>query len=133
MKSNFPLILAWTWILVSAAVGEECGWREVERKLRINFNWHSHTLEVKTKGISIDDNENKQLEIMLDTEKRTREIVLKIWNFYLTESHNTGVVAETLNFDIVFPGANKYYIRCWTRNPPGELHWTFILKKKQRP
>ena len=126
MKSNFPLILAWTWILIATAVGGECGWRKVERKKIINFNWDSHTLEVKTEEISIDSIEDKQLKIMLDTEKQTGEIALKIWNFILTRSNYNGVEAETLKFDIVFHGENKHF---YTRKPPGELHWKFKKAK----
>ena len=125
MKSNFPLILAWIWILTATAVGGECGWRKVERKKMINFNWDSHILEVKTEDISsdsIEDIEDKQLKIMLDTEKQTGEIALKIWNFILTRSNYNGVEAETLKFDIMLHKENKH---SWTQKPPGELQWIF--------
>ena len=115
------ILLAWIRVFIATAEGE-CGWREVERGKRINFNWDSHTLEVKTEEISSDNIEDKQLEIEFDTEKQTMQKVLKFWNFHLTQSDHYGVEAETLNFDIIF---KEESLETSTRKPPGELQWTF--------
>ena len=118
-----PILLAWIWIIITAARG--CGWREVDRGEMINFNWDRNILEVKTEEISSDRIEDKQLEIMFDTEKQTGGVVLKIWNFSLKKSVNNrpeDEKDEILVFNITFHEEN---IPVWTRKPPGELRWIF--------
>ena len=119
-----PILLAVIWIMVTAAAG--CGWRKVDNEKKINFNWDSHILEVTTEEISSDNIEDKRLEIMLDMEKQTGEIALKIWNFHLSRSVYNGVEVETLYFEITFREENTLY---WTQKPPGELRWIFKKEK----
>ena len=122
MKKSYsaPILLAIIWTMVTAARG--CGWRKVDKEKWINFNWDRNILEVKTEEISSDSIEDKQLEIIFDTEKATGEIVLKICNFSLTQSDFSGVEAETLKFDIVFREEGKLV---WIKKPLGELRWRF--------
>ena len=122
MKKSYStaILLAIIWILLSAAAVEGCGWRKVDKGERINFNWDSYALEVKTKELSSDSIEDKQLEIMF--EKQTGGVAVKIWNFYLTQNDYNGVKAETLNFGIRFREEVKL---CSIRKPSGELRWRF--------
>ena len=107
MKSNFPLILAWTWILIATAE-RGCGWREVDRGTNINFNWDRHLLEVKTEEISSLTRGDKQLEIAFDTEKQAGQKVLKIWNFSLTKDSENKDAPEVLNCHITFDEQQKH-------------------------
>ena len=121
-KSYSPttILLAVIWILIAAVGG--CGWREVDRGERINFNWDRNILEVKTEEISSDSIEDKQLEIMFT--KQTGDVVLKIWNFSLKKSVNNRPEDEKdeIFFNITFHEDNRLV---WTRKPPGELRWIF--------
>ena len=125
MKSNFPLILglAWIWILIVATGG--CGWREVERGTNINFNWDSHTLEVKTEEMSSLLREDRQLEIVFRTATaKLRTSVLKIRNFYLTPN---SADAQVFNCHIMFDEEIKHASS--TPLPAGELQWIFKKPK----
>ena len=118
------IILAVIWISLSAAAVEGCGWRKVDKEERINFNWDSHILEVTTEEISGLIKDDKQLEIVFETKKQTGEVVLKIWNFSLTQSNFDGVQTEAIQFEIMFHEENQH---CWTNKLLGELR--LILKK----
>ena len=120
MKSNFPLILAWIWILIAAVGG--CGWREVDRGTNIKFNWDRHTLEVETEGIFNFNSKDRRLEIVFNTERESGRTILKIFNFYLTQGHFNGVDDETLWCNITFQKENK---QAWTQKPLDELRWIF--------
>ena len=118
MKSNFPLILAWIWILIGAAEG--CGWRKVDKEERVNFNWDSHILEVKTEEMSSLVRGDKQLEIVFRTEK-LRD-VLKIQSFYLTPNSVYGD-AQVFNCQMMFN--EKIYHALSHPLPSGKLRWIF--------
>ena len=125
MKSNFPLILAWIWILIAAVGG--CGWRDVERGENNNFNWDRHILEVKTEEISSLIRGGKQLEIVFRTEKQTGEKVLKIGKFSLTKDSEDGDAPEVLNCHITFHEEQKRIH--FDEFPLGKLRWIFKKKK----
>ena len=125
MKSNFPLILEWTLILIAAAEG--CGWREVDRGTNINFNWDRHLLEVKTEEISSLTRGDKQLKIVFDTEKQAGQKVLKIWNFSVTKDIENKDAREVLNCHIMFNEQQKHVH--FNEFPLGKLRWTFKKMK----
>ena len=123
MKTTFPLILAWIWIWIAAVEGR-CGWTKAVKEKEVNFNWDSHSLEIKTEEITSRSSRKKQLEVVFKSGIDSEVNVLKMRSFYLTQDMNG--YDEILYFGIMLSEKSK---QLWIRKPLGELRWT-IKKNK---